>query len=415
MRIRQFAASAALGVAALGLSACAQTLRHQVSRYQAMPAPQGQTFFVVPGGGMAANGGLEFQRYAGIVAQQLQARGYAPAASPQNANMVVQLGYGVDRGQVRIVEDPFYGSRYGSPFGCGRGFYRPRFGWGSAGGYFVGLERSVLVWRRRSTATSNITARSTSTSAQAAPTQPLFDGRAQARSETNRLDVVIPSLVEAMFTGFPGRSGETVKITIPTPAGHDASALLIGRNKERPAGDYPAGLFSIAAVSRASAFELPRQQADVGVELGVARAQLLDLADGVDHRRVVAAAEAAADVGQRLGRQLLRQIHRHLARPGDFAGAAGRGHLGLADPVMLGDLGLDLVDRNPALVGAQDVGQHFLDERDVDRPPGHHRISADAVERAFELADRRGHPPGKEVDHRPRHVDARKRLELGAR
>jgi len=27
---------------------------------------------------------------------------------------------------------------------------------------------------------------------------------------------LIPSLVDAMFTGFPGRNGETVKITIPT-------------------------------------------------------------------------------------------------------------------------------------------------------------------------------------------------------
>jgi hypothetical protein len=51
---------------------------------------------------------------------------------------------------------------------------------------------------------------------QASTNAPLFDGRAQARSQTNRLDVVVPSLVDAMFTGFPGRSGETVKITIPT-------------------------------------------------------------------------------------------------------------------------------------------------------------------------------------------------------
>ncbi len=43
--------------------------------------PQGQTFTVVPIGGMATTGGLEFQRYAGIVAQQLQARGYQPAAT----------------------------------------------------------------------------------------------------------------------------------------------------------------------------------------------------------------------------------------------------------------------------------------------------------------------------------------------
>ena len=55
---------------------------------------------------------------------------------------------------------------------------------------------------------------------------------------------------------------------------------------------------------------------------------------------------------------------------------------------MLGDLGLDLVDRNPALVGSKDVGQNLLNERYVDRPAGHQRIGADAVERAFELADR---------------------------
>src|SRR5256885_14172642 len=120
MRIRQLAAAAALGAAALGLSACAEQLSTTVSRYQAMPAPQGQTFFVVPAGGMAANGGLEFQRYAGIVAQQLQARGFQPASSLQSANMVVQFGYGVDHGQTRIVEDPFVRSPFGYG-GCGWG------------------------------------------------------------------------------------------------------------------------------------------------------------------------------------------------------------------------------------------------------------------------------------------------------
>jgi len=27
----------------------------------------------------------------------------------------------------------------------------------------------------------------------------------------------VPNLIEAMFTGFPGHSGETVKITVPPP------------------------------------------------------------------------------------------------------------------------------------------------------------------------------------------------------
>jgi uncharacterized protein DUF4136 len=220
MRIRQFAAVAALGVAALGLSGCAQSLNTTVSRYQAMPAPQGQTFFVVPAGGMATNGGLEFQRYAGLVAQQLQARGYSPAANATSASMIVQFGYGIDHGQVRYVADPFY---YDRPFGYGgffgSPFYRPRFGWGGGGGYYWGWDDpfwygggygrgidSYLEYHPQ----MDLHIRAAGSNA------PLFDGRAQARSETNRLDVVIPSLVDAMFTGFPGRNGETVKITIPT-------------------------------------------------------------------------------------------------------------------------------------------------------------------------------------------------------
>ena len=205
MRIRYLAAAAALGVAALGLSACAESLSTTVSRYQAMPAPQGQSFVVVPGEGMAANGGLEFQRYAAIVAQQMQARGYTPAASPQGASMVVQLGYVVGPGQVRIVEDPFSYNRggFGDPF-FGP-FYRPRFGWDDPFWYGSGINSYV---EYHSEVDLHIRAAGTN--------QPLFDGRAQARSETNRLDVVIPSLVDAMFAGFPGRSGETVKITIPT-------------------------------------------------------------------------------------------------------------------------------------------------------------------------------------------------------
>src|SRR3954471_16687559 len=113
MRIRQFTAAIALGAAALALSACAESINTTVSRYQAMPAAQGQSFFVVPAGGMAANGGLEFQRYAGIVAQQLQAHGYQPATSAQGANMIVQLGYGVDHGQTHVSVDPFYSTPFG--------------------------------------------------------------------------------------------------------------------------------------------------------------------------------------------------------------------------------------------------------------------------------------------------------------
>lgn len=214
MRIMKTAAVAALAIGALGLSACADTLDTTVSRYQQMPAPQGQTFYVVPSGGMAANGGLEFQRYAAIVAQQLQARGYTPATNQQSASLVVQFGYGIDHGQTRIVSsDPFYSSYrspfyspFYSPFSYPRFGYRSAFSWGWNDPFWYGGGVDSYVEYHPQV---DLHIRAAGTNA------PLFDGRAQARSATNRLDRVIPSLVEAMFAGFPGRSGETVRISIP--------------------------------------------------------------------------------------------------------------------------------------------------------------------------------------------------------
>ena len=230
MRITKLSAALALAVAAVELSGCATALNTRVTRYQAMPAAQGQTFFVVPGDGLARNGGLEFQRYASIVAQQLAARGYTPAANPQSATMVVQLGYGVDQGEIHYQTDPFgpYGyGPYGGFGGYGRfwgpsRFYYPRFGrlgspfyygwddpfwYGGYGGYGgYGEIDSYVEYHSQ----LDLHIRQKGTNA------PLFDGRAQARSSTNRLETVVPSLIEAMFTGFPGQSGETVKITIPS-------------------------------------------------------------------------------------------------------------------------------------------------------------------------------------------------------
>jgi hypothetical protein len=214
MRIRRLSTAFALGVAVLALSACAESISTTVSRYQAMPAPQGQTFFVVPDSPMAANGGLEFQRYAGIVAQQLQAHGYTPASDPKSANMIVQFGYAQDKGEVRYNDygccnyGGFYGPYWGSPF------YRPRFGWG--GGYYWGWNDPF--WGGGYGGIDSYIEYHTQLELhirQAGTNAPLFDGRVQARSETQRLDVVIPSLLDAMFTGFPGHSGETLKITIP--------------------------------------------------------------------------------------------------------------------------------------------------------------------------------------------------------
>ncbi len=48
----------------------------------------------------------------------------------------------------------------------------------------------------------------------AADGQRLFEGKAEAVSTSNKLQYLVPNLVEAMFTDFPGNSGETVRITV---------------------------------------------------------------------------------------------------------------------------------------------------------------------------------------------------------
>lgn len=204
MRINKLAAAVLLGVSALGLSACATGLQTKVSRYQAMPAPQGQSFVVVP---MNPNdmGGLEFSRYAELVAQRMQMQGYARAASINQATMLVRLGYGVDNGHTEVVSDPFYGGYGGyGRYGWGRGYswgwddpfwYRP---YGSSIRSYTYYVSEVDLDIRRKVDNAS-----------------LFEGKAKARSRTDDLPVLVPSLVDAMFTGFPGRSGETIRITIP--------------------------------------------------------------------------------------------------------------------------------------------------------------------------------------------------------
>jgi hypothetical protein len=235
MRIRNLAAAALVGVAALGLSGCATGLPTKVTRYSAA-IPQGQSFYVVPGPGVQA--GLEFNNFAALVAQQMTARGYQQAASTAAADMLVQVSYNVDQGTKEYSVDPFARSRYYDPFY--RGFYDPFYGgyfgrpYFSRYGYYRSRYRSPFYWGwddpfwyhspyagygpgfrdpvrsytvYKSQLDLDIVRR--------ADNAPLFDGKAVARSQTDELGTLVPNLVEAMFTNFPGENGKTVKITVP--------------------------------------------------------------------------------------------------------------------------------------------------------------------------------------------------------
>ncbi len=202
------------------LAACATPFNANVTRFQTqLPAPQGQSFAVVADDPALA-GGLEFSQYAAHVEQQMQRLGYTPASSPETANLLVRFDYGVDRGRERVrrtgFSDPFYDPWYGySPFrhrgGWGYrrigypGFYRGGpWAFGFHDPFFGGGYDSYTVY------TSGIEMKID----RRADSQRLFEGKAEALSTSNRLQYLVPNLVDAMFTDFPGESGRTVRISV---------------------------------------------------------------------------------------------------------------------------------------------------------------------------------------------------------
>lgn len=219
-KILSFTAPAALLLA----SGCAESFKADVARFQMMPPPSGQTFFV-QASDPRQQGSIEFQSYAQMVAARLNALGYRQG-EPGHADMVVSLNYGVDDGHTEIVTTPGIGPRWGwGPYGgwgvgyrggpyrfrhgrlYGRGFYYgwddpfwyDPFGYPEIDSYTYFISHLDMRIQR------------------AGDGQSLFEGHAHARSTDQSLPHLVPNLVEAMFTGFPGRSGEDVRITIPPP------------------------------------------------------------------------------------------------------------------------------------------------------------------------------------------------------
>ena len=201
-------------LALLALGACATPFKADVSRFQELPAPQGQTF-AIKAANPANSGGIEFGQYASLIATELQEIGYVPA-SGANADMTVTLDYAVDGGKERTIvrSDPFYDPYWG--FG---GYYRPyvvrtRRGARYITGYYdpflySGFNRGYDV-DNFTVYTANLDMKIDRNG----DGKRLFEGKAEAKSRSNKLPYLVPNLVEAMFTGFPGNSGETVRISV---------------------------------------------------------------------------------------------------------------------------------------------------------------------------------------------------------
>lgn len=206
--------AAAAPLALIAVGGCAQSFNARVNRFSMLPPPaQGQTFYI-QAADRKLDGSIEFRSYAQLVAAELERFGYRQAADPNTANLVVSLDYFVDNGRERVTTTPGFGG-WGGGWGWG-GW--GGWGWGgwprgwALGGYdpfwgpgFGPEVRSYTIYN--SQLRMEI--------ARTGSGERVFEGTARATSRSDELPYLVPNLIQALFTGFPGNSGETIRVNIP--------------------------------------------------------------------------------------------------------------------------------------------------------------------------------------------------------
>ncbi|MGE4429155.1 MAG: DUF4136 domain-containing protein [Sphingobium sp.] len=205
MTARKITAIALASAALILVGGCAPSFKADVARFQQLPAPQGESFTIVADD-PRLTGGLEFQEYANLLSHRLGGVGYVPAEDPASANLIVRMRYDVDTGRERVRStgfgpDPFYR-------GYGYGYWRHPYRWGFYDPFLFGSGYQDIQSYTVYTATLDLRID------RAADNRRLFEGKAEAQSLSNKLTYLVPNLIDAMFVNFPGRSGETVKITV---------------------------------------------------------------------------------------------------------------------------------------------------------------------------------------------------------
>jgi len=208
------------------LVSCTQSIRTNVTRFHMLPSPSGEKIVIVPMN-PANNGSLEFANYATLVGNALGSFGYVPADG-EEADLIVQLDYGVEDGPTTVRTSggySHYGSYYGRytnpwfPYRGYRsgyyGYYGSPYGYGGVydpfGNYSLGMAPRVRTYANYNRHLKMIIKPNRDSS------QNLYEGEVKSTGRSNRLHEIMPYMVQAFFTNFPGVSGASESVSIELP------------------------------------------------------------------------------------------------------------------------------------------------------------------------------------------------------
>jgi len=193
----------AIGLSLL-LGACGQRVQSDVTAYHSLAQPlAGKTFTVIPDERQAVS--QEWRAYADLVAQRLEQKGLSNV--PSSPDIAVFLEYGINDGKTAPSTLPIYGQTGGGTLTTtgtaagvpvsGRIDSRPADWVVGYSGSAATYTRVVKVWMfdtRRTLAEKRLV--------------PVYEATAKSIGSAN-LNAVMPYILEAVFTDWPGKSGET--------------------------------------------------------------------------------------------------------------------------------------------------------------------------------------------------------------
>ncbi|HKJ75383.1 MAG TPA: DUF4136 domain-containing protein [Alphaproteobacteria bacterium] len=200
------------GLFAMFLAGCTTTVVSDVTTFGHANVPPGSTVQVVAKDPKKA-GTLEFKTYANMVGSALGAHGFKPTPSGAKPDYIAQVDYSVDSGKVMVRSSPGYiGGYYGRPWGWGPypywgwGYYDPFYDpfYGPYGGNDID---SYVVYRR----TLHVAIVNT------ANNQQVFEANVESRGTNNHLNEVMPYMVQALFSRYPGDNGKTIRVKTKIP------------------------------------------------------------------------------------------------------------------------------------------------------------------------------------------------------
>ena len=178
------------------LSACAQTIKSDVTRFHQPVMPSSGTVAIVAIDERKV-GSLAFNQQAADVMAQLTRQGFTPAGQGMPPDYIVQIDFyqqpladGFDRGgsSVSVGVGGSSGGYYGSGVGIGLGTSFDLGGTGSQNAV-----RTFVLWMDQTQNGIRV-----------------FEARVKSIGPANNFQNALPYMVDALFDGFPGQSGTTV-------------------------------------------------------------------------------------------------------------------------------------------------------------------------------------------------------------